>query len=260
MKINRVCAVLLVSIMAAAGCQKEMSLENGTAPAGNSNITVRLDAQGRLMVGPDAAGLLNAAKFTTYDFIPPDSTVNEYAGGWFVSPDSSSNAGIVKAGDSIVTQLGPAYNNQYFGVFWMQNAVFNAANQVKWTIQGNPASGIAGFTHTDNTPLPNYPFYTLPDTIDISIPLTITHTAPGPAVAGVIYSIGSSASANIDKFIPGNSTSVTFTPAELSAASNPVFHSITIDVTPVMVSMAVFNGKNYFFQKSLQVERIALTK
>jgi hypothetical protein len=264
MKAFKIGTICWAALLIVTGCQKEGSVENGNAPT-NDDITVQLTADGQLLIGPDAAGVLTATKYQGYfrisTFNVIDSIYSEYAGAWFENQNNSANVGIVKAGAQTLTKQASAGNTYYTdpataGPFF---PVFRANDEVQWSVQGNTALGIPGFSHYDVELMPRMPYFTLPDTVDISQPLTINHSQTAPDVVAVFYAamIDSASIFRTAKLVMGNPTSVTFTSAELNAiAAGSSITTISIIVMPISVSKAVYNGRKYYFckRKSVQFE------
>jgi hypothetical protein len=246
MKMNKIWMLLLAASALFASCKKE-DAEN------NNNVTVSND--GRILLGSDAAGAFYAIKSRVFDTHNGTSFDDlEYANAWFGSYTNNLDAGTVSANGEELDYFSNLAWHTYFG---FGVTAFNQGNKVTWAIQGKAASGVAGFTHIDNTPFAAGPSYTLPISININNPYTLTHTAPSNAT-GVVYSVLGN-KGEFSKYVEGNSGSVTFTSAELKQAALPA-DQIGFSVMPITISSQAYNGKQYYFVKQQQYLRETATQ
>jgi hypothetical protein len=254
--------ILLLSIALFVGCQKEGSLENGILPSGNEDITVQLTPDGQLDFGPDVAGLLNAGRTRYFSrsfsgVIDADSTdFDAHAVGWFGSSANTLDAGIVKVGDSMLTIMPNIIRpgNHYGNIDIDPNVLFTASNLITWTVQGNNASGVAGFTYTDNGPIGKYPVVFVPDSIPVNTGVTLSHTLPEIPALLTHYTLLST-TGHISKMAQGNEASVSFSSAELSTIASIPNDYVNINVTRAWATSKFINGKKYIFLKASQIHK-----
>jgi hypothetical protein len=248
MKMNKIWAVLLTATLFAS-CKK------GGDDEANGGNAVSVSNDGRLLLGSDAAGAFYAIKSRVYDTHNGTSFDDlEYAYAWFGSYTNNLDAGTVTANGEELDYFSNLAWHNYVG---FGTTAFNQGNKVTWGIQGKAASGVAGFTHIDNTPFAAGPAYTLPISININNSFTIVHTAPSNAT-GVVYSVLGN-KGEFSKYVEGNSGSVTFTSTELKQAALPA-DQIGFSVMPVVISSQTYNGKNYYFVKQQQYLRETSTQ
>ena len=247
MKNTNILAVLLSGLFLFSSCKKD-DVQNQAA-------TVKVNADGSLNVS-DADGAFYTV--VTKDFDTNNSSTFEeihMAWGWAGKFPAVVNAGIVKANNIEIDNYGNYYTS--IAVLSFSDTLFKGANfNTVWSIQGNASSGITGFTHTDNTPLPAGPSFTLPAAININNNLTITHTATSGAL-GVLYTL-SGDKGDTTKYVANTSSGITFTSAEVKAValSNS---GISMSVMPITYSSATYGGKKYYFVKQYQYGRQTAT-
>lgn len=245
---KKILSALLISSVLLTSCKKD------DAPA--TEPVFNVDANGNVSLANDAAGAMYAIYSKVYD--DNDGAVFfefQTLAAWYGDYVNTKDAGIVKSNSFELEKFPGSTYTWYFQVD--ATTAFDPANGiVAWDVQGNSVTGIAGFTHSDNVPFPSGGYYTLPASIDMSNSYTISHTAPGN-VDGVVYSVIGN-KGEFHKAIMGNSTSVTFTSAEMNEAafSND---AIGFSVMPVKVTTLNYNEKKYGFVKQFQQLRETIT-
>jgi hypothetical protein len=183
---------------------------------------------------------------TTYDIV-------HSASAWVGTFPNIVDAGVVKVGTAEL------FNG---GGFYAGNAILPydslfSGNKAIWDVQGNAGTGIAAFTHTDNTVFPAGPNFTLPASININNNLTINHTATGGTI-GVLYTL-SGDNGDTTKYVPNNSSSITFTSSEIKSVA-VTKSEIGVTVMPVTYSIATYGGKKYYFVKQNLYARGTVTQ
>ena len=248
MKTIKYLAIAALAVTFFAGCKKK---DNQT-----SDPTISINADGSLNIS-NADGALYAIEsknFDTYAGATFDET--QYAYGWFGKFPAVADAGVVKVNNIVVDNYSNIYTT--FASLSAYDTLFKGANlTASWSVAGNTASGIAAFTHTDNTALPTAPAFTLPASININNSLTVTHTATGGAL-GVLYTLSGNAG-DTTKFVANSSSSVTFSSAEIKAVA--LAHDrVGLSIMPVTYSSASYGGKLYYFIKQHQYTRETVTQ
>ncbi len=226
-------------LVLAAGCKKDDS--------SNSNITV--DQNGNVTVNNDADGALYSAKVISYDDNSSSSNDESHFGyAWFGKPNAMVAGGAVNVNGVDLDLLSGINYYIYFG--FDQPFTTNASN---WTVEGNSANGITGFSHTDNSNFPQGGNFTLPSSININSNFTLNFTSTAGSYATVFSIEGNKGSKT--KAIQGGSGTVSFSSEELKevAFSSDI---IAFGITPVNITNGtVINGKKYYFVKQISYLR-----
>jgi hypothetical protein len=247
MKLKKIFGALALSLVILASCKKD----DVTAPSDN----VSINPDGTLNI-EDAAGAFYSIEIKNFDEnTGPFFVESQMAFGWVGSYPNIVNAGVIKVNNYELDNFANYYMASSFLDFG--DTLFNPNNgNATWSIEGSTSSGVTGFTHTDNAPLPPAPSFTLPAQVNINTSLTINHSTTGGAV-GVLYTL-SGANGDTTKYVANTSSSMTFSSAEIrSVAENA--SEIGVSVMPVTYSMATYGGKKYYFVKQHQYTRVTAT-
>jgi len=248
MKTNKYLAIAAIALTLFSSCKKK----DTAAP----DATVSINADGSLNIS-NADGALYAIEsknFDTYNGATFDESQFAYA--WFGKFPAVADAGVVKVNNIQVDNFSNIYTT--FASLSTYDTLFKGANlTVAWNVAGNTTSGIAAFTHTDNTALPTAPAFTLPASVNINNSLTVSHTATGGAL-GVLYTLSGS-NGDTTKFVANSSNTVTFTSGEIKAVA--LAHDrVGLSIMPVTYSSATYGGKLYYFIKQHQYTRETVTQ
>jgi hypothetical protein len=240
--------ILFLALVLFSGCKKDIT------PATPDKVTIGPDGSINPENADGALYVIESRNFTTNNSTSYDRF--QTALGWFGKFPAVVDGGIVKVNDNQLSNLFNYYNASAFLEF--QDTLFKGTNaNALWNVQGNAAAGVPAFTHTDNTPLPVGPSFTLPTSVNINNSLTVTHTPTGGAV-GVLYSLRGD-NGDTTKYVANTSSSITFTSGEIKsvAVSNG---QIGLSIMPVTYSTATYGGKKYYFVKQNQYTRETVTQ
>ncbi len=238
---KKILSGLSLAVILLSSCKKD---DTDAAPA-----PVTINADGTLNAA-DADGALYGIQSKYFD-THNGSTYEEVQFGyaWFGKFPQVSDAGIVKVNNFELDNFGNFYNATAF--LSSSDTLFKGTANA-WTVQGNSASGIAAFAHTDNTPLPNAPNFTLPASVNINNSLTVNHTSTG-GLLGVLYTLTGD-NGDTTKYVANTSSSMTFTSSEIKSVAVSG-GDISVSIMPVTYSTATHNGKKYYFVKQHQYAR-----
>ncbi len=238
--------VLLALLTMVSACKKDDDTNNNNNNNNNSNpLSQALGGSPSIPSG--AAGALYAVN----NYVESDdgfggTQVDEIgtAYAWFDSYTTTTNAGIVSCN---ATELNSSFAGTSLPWYYTLGSFldFSSTNTAEWSVAG--ANGVTGFTHTDNTAFPKCNF-SVPAVISRSSSLTITNTNVGTNDA-VFYTLYTQGSQKINKAMPANSTSVTFTAAEIQSVAPVSGTQIGVQVMPVKLTQVTKNGKSYYFVK-----------
>jgi hypothetical protein len=248
MKTSKILAILSLAVILFSGCKKD----DVTPP---SDITINAD--GSLNIS-DADGAFYAIQIRNYDTYNSSSyEASQVAYAWFGKFPAIVSGGIVKVNNTELDNIMNYYTA--FGFLSFGDTLFTGSNATaNWNIQGNAATGIAAFTHTDNAALPTAPAFTLPASININNSLTVNHSSTGGNM-GVLYTlIGDNG--DTTKFVPNSSSTITFTSAEIKSVAVSGGGAIGLSVMPVSYSNASYGNKKYYFVKQHQFTRETVTQ
>lgn len=241
--------ILFLALVLFSGCKKDI------APATPDKVTIGPDGSINPENADGALYVIETRNYTTNNSTSYDRFQTALA--WFGKfPALLVDGGIVKVNDNELSNFFNYYNASTFLEF--QDTLFKGNNaNALWNVQGNSAVGVPAFTHTDNTPLPVGPGFTLPASVNINNSLTVNHTPTGGAV-GVIYTLVGD-NGDTAKYVANTSNSITFTSAEIKsvAVSNGL---IGLSIMPVTYSTATYGGKKYYFVKQNQYTRETVTQ
>jgi hypothetical protein len=249
-KLTIVCVfALFVGISA---CKKDNNTSNNNNNNNNNN-PLNQQFGGGPPVPSSAAGALYAINTIADDNLYGDG--HSEAGlpmGWFGSAAYTKYAGQVTCNSTSMTDSVMGYPM----VWYMLDALnsggyidFSGSNNVVWNVAGNSASGITGFTHTDNTAWPTISGFNLATSTYRNANLTINFTSSS-TVEGFVFSLFPYAtqSVSVVKTAGANATSVTFTPADLAKAGHSG-DAIVVQIMPYTYSTSTIGGKTYYFVK-----------
>ncbi len=235
------CALILIS-----SCKKDDDNNNNN---NNNNNPLSQSLGGSPTIPSDAYGALYSVNnHVVYDdgsgTLVTDDVGSGYA--WFESYTATKDAGTVTVNtEEIVNNFGGTPLPWYYTI-WGVIDFISGGNTATWEVTGNSSTGVAGFTHTDNTAFPKCNF-TAPASVNLNNSLTVTasYTQANDAVFFTIYAAGSQ---KITKSVGAGVTSATFSSAELKsiAASGT---QIGIQVMPVKLTPVMTGGKKYYFVK-----------
>lgn len=240
--------VLLALLTLVSACKKDDDNNNNNNNNNNSNpLSQALGGSPAIPSG--AAGALYAVNnyVESYDedgALQIDQIGTAYA--WFDSYTSTKDAGTVSCNtyDLDNNLLGSALPWYYTLNGYLD---FSSTNTAQWSVAGNSSTGVTGFNYTDNTTFPKCSF-SVPSAISRNSALTITNTNIGSNDA-VFYTLYTQGSQKINKAMPANSTSVTFTAAEIQSVAPVSGTQIGVQVMPVKIKDVSLNGKTYYFVK-----------
>lgn len=230
------------------GCKKDSDSDNGLTIDDNGNVVVGADADGAMY--SILSKLYDGTNGTTFD-------ETHYAFAWYGSATSPVDAGVVKANDEELQNIGGGGFDWYMS-FTFGPDIFTSGSNVTWNVAGNSTTGVSAFTHLDNMAFPTGSTFTLPASININSGYTLSHAATGD-VDGIIYqAIGNNG--EVTKSVVGANGSVSFSAAELNQVADGGGDPIGFMVMPVKISSASYNGKKYYFVKQYQVLRETVTQ
>jgi hypothetical protein len=245
------CFIVITVFLAA--CSKPGTTNNST-PSG-SNL-VSLAYGGSIAIPSTASGALYAIS----DNITRGgvTTVSNAAYAWFGSDTLTQQVGFVTcSGDTLATSLGSYSFNWYeteYSQLQGRNLSFSGSS-VPWFISGNGT--FAGFTYTDNTPFPVANF-TVPASISSSAALTVNFSITNPYDL-VFCSLSDGRRVGVySNFTSANS--VTFTAAQVTAATLPGGDTVTIQIMPVVMTPFGIGGKAYYFVKQNAFAQTTVTQ
>jgi hypothetical protein len=240
--------ILFLTIVLFSACKKDI------APATPDKVTVGPDGSINPQNADGALYVIETKNYTTNNSTSYDRFQTALA--WFGKFPSVVDGGTVKVNDN---ELGNIFNYYTASAFLeFQDTLFRGNNaNALWNVQGNAAAGVPAFSHSDNTPLPVGPYFTLPASVNINNSLTVNHTATSGAV-GVIYTLRGD-NGDTTKYVANSSSSISFTSAEVKsvAVSNG---QIGLSIMPVTYSTATYGGKKYYFVKQNQYTRETVTQ
>jgi hypothetical protein len=240
--------ILFLAAVLFSSCKKD-----DVAATPPDEVTVNPDGTLNPQNADGALYAIESRFFDTRNGSTYDADQTAYA--WFGSYPAIIDAGIVKVNNIEMDNLFNSYTAS--GTLSFGDTLFkgNNANAV-WNVQGKSASGVAAFTHTDNTTLPIGPSFTLPATVNINNSLTVNHTTTGGAI-GVLYTLIGDLG-QTTKHVANTSNSITFTSAEIKkvAVSGS---QIGLSIMPVTYTTASYGGKKYYFVKQHQYARETAT-
>jgi hypothetical protein len=247
MKLKKIIGALALSLVILAGCKKD--------DVATPSDPVSINPDGTLNIA-DAAGAFYSIEIKNFDEnTGPFFVESQMAFGWVGSYPNIVNAGVIKVNNYELDN----YANYYMASSFLDfgDTLFNAGNgHATWSVEGSSSSGVTGFTHTDNAPLPAAPSFTLPAQININNSLTINHSTTG-GTAGVLYTL-SGANGDTTKYVANTSSSITFSSAEIRSVAESA-SEVGVSIMPVSYSMAAYGGKKYYFVKQHQYTRVTAT-
>ncbi len=230
-----ICAlVLTISIWS---CKKETTnTNNGTNPLGNNAPTIPTGAAGALYAVNSNATTQGVTQTTGTAF------------AWFNSYTTTAQAGAVLCnGDTLSTQI--PFSNVAYPWYESTAALLNgnmldfSATPVAWSVSGS--GSVAAFNFTDNAVFPVVNNYTVPATVSLSQPLTLTFTIAGPYDEVICTIQGSKKTVNINYT---TASSVTFTAAQIASAAVSG-DNLVVQILPVKITAQTIAGKQYYFVK-----------
>ncbi|GAA4317638.1 hypothetical protein [Flaviaesturariibacter amylovorans] len=245
MKITKLLPLLGLALLVLASCKKKSD--------DTDNNTPTVDANGNLRVASDADGAVYAIKMHLHEGHNGTSVDEMYtAYAWFGSQTAFKPAGEVKVNGYDLMNFGGI---NYYGYAGFDQLFPN--NTATWTVQGDAAAGVPGFTHTDNTAFASGGQFTLPASININNSFTLNFT-PINNVAGVVFSIiGNNGEKH--KAVANGASSVTFTSAEMKEVAYTQ-DQIGFQITSVAYTQQTINGKKIYFVKQNQHARETVTQ
>jgi len=224
------------------GTTQSTTVTNGFGTAGTNNINGVLYAQ-RLNISASGLNVVQYQAGATF------SKTAKPLSGLYAQlgiPLNGEQAGVLKL-DSTILKYNYTNANSNINTYsdTTTNSVYNSA---KWSVGGN-----TNFTAFTTTVTRGYPVMTntsyLPTTFSKSQPLTINFGSNNysntDSLIVLITDNGSTTNFFVYKYVAGNASSVTFTAAELSAASTT--SSPEIVVYAKNYSSSSNGGKNYVF-------------
>ena len=243
MKLLKLSFFLSLSLFMLASCQKDVDDNNN-----NNNNAPTVDANGNLRVSSDADGACYAIKNRVY-YDNNSSDYDEYqtAFSWFGSQTAFKPAGNVSLNTYDLMFLSGVNYYAYVGFDTLVSA-----NTAVWTVQGDAAAGVPGFTHTDNTAFNTGGSFVLPSSVNINNPLTVSF-APISNVVGVVYTVQGNIGQK-SKAVANGASSVTFSSAELREVAYPQ-DAIAVHIMSVTYTEQNINGKKIYFVKQFQHSR-----
>jgi hypothetical protein len=172
------------------------------------------------------------------------------AAAWFGSASSYKDAGNVSCATNALTKSSNAY------VFQPTQSApegISFSNNVAWDVTGNTGNGIAAFNYSDNSTFPSISDISVTGAVSTSGSYTLSATS---AVYGdsVIFVV--SGSSKHITFIGGpNSSSHTFTAAEMATVGASANNTGLLQIAPYRVNHQTINGKSYYFVKEACVSK-----
>lgn len=248
MKANKILALLSLFLIMLSGCKKD--------DVKSTSDTVTVGADGSINIS-DADGALYAIQSKNFDTHNGSTfETNQIAYAWFGKFPSLIDAGIVKVNTIELDNFGNYYNA--FAPLPFTDSLFKDNNVTAvWNVEGNTTSGVPAFTHTDNSPLPAAPNFTLPVSVNINNSLTVNNSTTGGEM-GVLYTlIGDNG--DTTKYVPKTSSSITFSSAEIKSVAVSRGR-LGLSIMPVTYSSATYGGKKYYFVKQHQYTRETVTQ
>lgn len=247
MKTKNILITLFAGLVLFSGCKKD--------DVQNPDPTVKVNADGSLNAS-DADGAFYT--FVSKDFTTNSSSTYEevhMAYAWTGKFPNIVDAGIVKANNIPIDNMSNLYMT--LSLLSFGDTLFKGSNfNTVWSVQGNAATGVPAFTHTDVTALPAAPAFTLPAAININNNLTINHSSTG-GVLGVLYTLTGD-NGDTTKYVANTSNSITFTSAEIKSVAE-TNSAVSISIQPITYSTAMYGGKKYYFVKQYQYVRQTAT-
>ena len=248
MNITKIVTAICFLFFSLAGCKKDNITGN------QGGVTVNTDGS---VDFSDADGVLYAIQIRNYqNYNGSVYSASQVVNAWFGESTASTDAGIVKANSKVLNNISNFYNSTFF--LNAGDTIFTESSPgIVWNVQGNTATGVPAFIHTDASPFPAGPEFTLPASININNSLTVNHSATTGNI-GVIYTLSGSRG-DTTKFIANGSSSITFSSNEIKAVSISNDY-IGLSVTVVNYTTASYNGKKYYFVKQQQYTRDSITQ
>lgn len=245
MKLLRMFILLGVTAILFNSCETGDDLQNDRKLDELENIIVHPDADGALYAKRELSG------YTGSDPLEEADVVH----AWFGNKFQSEDAGAVKVNN--YTFNGPTSPGAFF-YYGVGNGdeILNNGNNVNWIVPGS--GSLNGFIHADNSVFPSGGTFELPSSIDINNNFTLTHE-PIAGTDSIVYSLWGY-EGQIDKLVPGGSTSITFTSGEMKAVSESGGKQIVFKINAVNIHVLNYNGKKYYFIKQSRVARSSVTQ
>ena len=237
--------VLLALLTLVSACQKDDDTNNNNNNNNSNPLSQALGGSPSIPSG--AAGALYAVN----NYVESDdgfggTQIDELgtAYAWFDSYTTTTNAGIVSCN---TTELNNTFAGTSLPWYYTLSSYldFSGTNTAAWSVAG--ANGVTGFTYTDNTAFPKCNF-TVPASISRSNGLTVNNTNTGSNDA-VFYTLYAAGAQKVTKSMPANSTSATFTAAEIQSVAPVSGTQVGVQVMPVKLTPVTQNGKTYYFVK-----------
>lgn len=234
MKTKKIIALTAISLTLFA-CDKD---EDKVTPAASNNSSTQ-NSSNSISFG-DADGTLIAVKsVSNTGFIT--ITIGT-AVGTFYDNGSLVDVGAVSVEGTNLTKNG---NNSYTATASATNPTgITFSSPINWTVGG--ANGFNGFTEDVSTNFPSAQSVNSLETVDKSDGYTLS-TSSITNSDSVLFSIG-----NVTKIKSANTTSCTFTSAELSGLANG---TNVASIAPYNFSSKTFSGKKVYFVNEYVVQK-----
>lgn len=245
-KINVFALLAAFLVITVSSCKKEEDDNNNNNNPSNplsqaigGSATIPTDADGAFyavnnyVISDDGFGELDTMELGT-------------AYAWFESYTTTKDGGGVRVNTGDLQNEFAGVALPWYYTLGTYIDFTTGGNTADWEVDGNSSTGIAGFTHTDNTAFPKCNF-TVPATISRSSSYTVNFTNQG-SNDGVFVTLYAQGNLKITKGLNANSTSATFTAAEIQSISSPG-SLLGVQVMPVKLTAVTLTGKKYYFVK-----------